>query len=94
MDHYLPYQGLRRDTHTHTHIYTVEASHVQTLVISLSVRVSCVCVSVCVYTDPLTHFAGLEPLCRGMLMFSKETITQQREIETERLTERERATDG
>ncbi len=47
----------------------------------------CMCVCVCLDTDPLTHIAGPEPLCRGMLMFSKETITQQ--IETERLTETE-----
>lgn len=35
------------------------------------------CVRAC--TDTLTHKAGFEPLCTGMLMFSKETITQQGE---------------
>lgn len=36
----------------------------------------------CVRTDLLTHVAGLELLCTGMLMFSKETVTQHTEIET------------
>lgn len=45
-------------------------------------------VCVCAYAESMTCITEAEPLCRGMLMFSKETITQQKEInrETEQRT--------
>lgn len=64
---------------------------IRTQVISLRKRTAG---KMCAWTDLLTHVAGLEPLCRGMLMFSKETISQQRKIGAWTNTHREEQKEG
>lgn len=79
--------GVWRHTLTHTWTCSKPCTCEQTCTYTCTHRLSawewdtCVCVCLCVCTDPLTHSAGLEPLYTGMLMFSKETITQQRACE-------------
>lgn len=71
MSHPLAYWG-SGDTHADT----AEGAHIHTCYQLEDDGVKCVC------ADLLTHVAGLELLCTGMLMFSKETVTQHTEIET------------
>lgn len=74
MDHYLPYQGFG-DTHTQSLTLVCRYAHVHAHTGYQPENED----KICVCADTLTHKAGFEPLCTGMLMFSKETITQQRE---------------
>lgn len=90
--HYHDWSLSALQRHTHTQCRSSPCPvFVHTQVISSRMRMTG---KMCVCTDLLTRVAGPEPLCRGMLMFSKETISQQRKIGAWTNTHKRRAKRG